>query len=270
MIRSINITNPDNAVVPWWKNASGLKGLTRMDFKPGLNAIYGPNGSGKSTLLMTIAKMLCCHQGGRQVVTGESLREIGHKAPFKDGVLPDHDGSPIIYFDPGAAVGLFGGMAAFDDDFFMEGVQNAVMKGSSGQTTAFRMQPVLGAILEGKWSSVEWKVAKDRHDWLAKLLEGTGHKECPTLLLDEPSRSLDLRSELGLWRVINKAVKDGVQVIVATHAVFPLNRPGVNFIETAPGYVKQTRRDLDYDYLLPEAVRLAKTPEKGSEPEPGA
>ena len=273
MIRNITVTNKTKCVVPWWDKAKGTKDIETLEFKPGLNCLYGPNGSGKSTILAAIAKMLCCHQGGRQKVTGEAVREVYTHEGLRDGVLPDHDGSPIMYFDPGAAVGLIGGMAGFDPDIMFEGAQNCTFHGSSGQITGQRMMPVLDAILKGKWpTQVEWTAHnhEGRYDWLGTFLKGTGDKTCPTLLLDEPSRSLDLRSELGLWRIIDKAVQSGVQVIVATHAVFPLNRPDVNFIETVPNYLKHTRVDLEFYYLLPEAFRLLDPLKKGSTETSGA
>lgn len=271
MIRSIIVTDKTKCVVPWWDKATGTKDITKLDFKPGLNCLYGRNGSGKSTLLAAIAKMLCCHQGGWQKVTGEALRELFPYKERRDGVLPDHDGSPILYFDPGATVGLFGG--SFDYDFMDEGLMNCMFKGSSGQTTGNRMRPVLDAILKNKWPEREYRVSMQSEEsaWLETFLAGTGEKERPTLLLDEPSRSLDLRSELGLWRLIDKAVAQGVQVIVATHAVFPLNRTDVNFIETTPDYLRDVRIDLELAYLIPEAMRiLGPLNEQDSTPTPGA
>lgn len=257
MIRKLIVEDVTKTIVPWWKDVPNLKAITELEFKPGLNAIYGPNGSGKSTILSVLAKTLCCHQGGRQVVTGHAISDLRSYEGWNDGIKIDHDGSPTMYFDPGAAVGLIGGMAGFDYDFICEGGDNATFKGSSGQTTARRMWSTLHSMIDNTFPEIKWKVDKD--EYIQKILSGTGPRECPTVLLDEPSRSLDLWSELGFWRIVDKAVAAGIQVIVVTHSVFPLNRgSSVNYIETVDEYISHTRADLELYYLLPQMIRLRK------------
>lgn len=246
MIRELTITDPSNTCMPWWPKVEWLKGQTRIEFKPGLNAIYGPNGTGKSTVIQAMARTLCCAQGGRQMVTSTALDNLGYTSDtgvFKDGALPVHDGSPVLYFDPDQAVGLFGGLAAFDDDFMNEGLGNVMFKGSSGQTTMNRIETVINAMHRGQWPTMERKVKKCKG--LDPFLNGSFDKVGPTILLDEPSRSLDLRYELAFWKLTDKAIAAGVQVIMATHSVFPLNRLGTHYIETQPGYVDQVSRMVD-------------------------
>jgi predicted ATPase len=55
--------------------------------------------------------------------------------------------------------------------------------------------------------------------------------------MDEPEQSLDALAELVLWRQIAAADMSKMQVIVATHSLYPLMHPEkFNIIEAVPGY----------------------------------
>lgn len=246
MIRNLKVVDPTQAVCPWWDQVDWLKGLERLEFKPGLNLLFGPNGSGKSTVLQTIAKLLCCFDGDHQLVGQWTTPDLhtghGEARKLKLGVKPSHDGSPVMHFDPGQTAGLLGG--GFDYDFMEAGLRNTMFKGSSGQTTIMRMNAALTAALKDEWLPIEWKYGgPDRHRALAKFLKGTGKKTCPTLLMDEPSRSLDLLTEIRLFEVLQKIADKGVQVIAATHSVFALLIEGAHIIDTKGSYSGMARAE---------------------------
>lgn len=71
---------------------------------------------------------------------------MGHKEKQMKGIQVFHDGQPTMYNNPRKAVGLFGGMARFDDDFFNEGVMEAQLKESTGYTTMVRLQKILNIL----------------------------------------------------------------------------------------------------------------------------
>jgi len=252
MIKSLSIIDPKNACIPWFDQVGWLKRKKSLDFTPGVNILFGPNGSGKSTVLKAIARPLHCEQGGTQKVTEHSIRDVSGEMHFekgtnrswrdaKDGVLPVHDGSPVIYFDPSDAVGLIGG--SFDYDFMELGLQNATSHKSAGQTTWSRAGVWVQAVLENQWPEIERKRAPA--DWMKKVLEGTLPKDRPTVLLDEPSKSLDILSEVVFWvNTVYMAHRQKVQFIAATHSPFALGLPGVNYIETAPGYLRRVEEKI--------------------------
>lgn len=292
MIRKLNITDPLRACVPWWHKVKRFEGMSDLEFKPGLNILWGPNGSGKSTVIKAIATSTHCIQGGVQTVTQHSAREMfggGTYAMkngvrfegYSDGVLPDHDGSPLAYFDPSNAVGLIGGQ--FDDDFFMQGVQNTMFNGSAGQTTMMRSDHVLGPILQGTAvPEPQWKVrggepgpdAPDPSDrwgleqWeksrlIQATLNGTGEPVgTPTILLDEPDRSLDIPLQHRFWTLMAMAgLRGHVQIIAASHSVFALDLPGAHYIEFEDGYLDKSLRStkLFASQWSEELVELAAT-----------
>lgn len=64
------------------------------------------------------------------------------------------------------------------------------------------------------------------------------------VLMDEPEQSLDALAEARLWQSIAATVPS-VQVIVATHSIYPLLHPErFNIIEAVPGYVDQVKQYL--------------------------
>ena len=243
MIQSIDIKDPSKCCLPWWSTVPWLKKRTTLPFTPGVNILFGPNGSGKSTVLRLIARMLHCEQGGVQKVTWSSKNNLLGQGSHshQDGVLPIHDGSPIIYFDPSQTAGLIGG--GFDDDFFREGLQNTMFKGSAGQTTLMRAGTWMHASMENKWPQVpEWKNVEEDHKWMQDILKASIPADRPTLLLDEPSKSLDIKSEVIFWiNTVYLAKRQKVQIIAATHSPFALGLPGVNYIETEIRYLKRTQ-----------------------------
>lgn len=246
MIHRLRITDPANCVCPWWKTIPGFKRKKTIEFAPDLNVLAGANGSGKSTILSVIAKLLCCEAGDVQLIgqsTSQDLyEERNRNKKLLLGVHPEHDGSPIMHYAAGKAVGLMGG--SFDYDFMVEGVRNAMAHVSSGQLDLSRMGTVIKAARSGQWPEIQWKIQKDFAKDLEVFLQGDGTRIRPTLLLDEPSRSLDLRMEIRLFEVIQEIARSGVQVIVATHSLLAFRLDGVHCIDTTKDYSEAVRQDL--------------------------
>lgn len=246
MIRSFEIKLPDQTHIPWIPKVPALAKARRFEFTPGLNILWGRNGTGKSTIIKAIARLLHCEQSGTTHVTGTSLntlfegRRFGKQESLKDAVAIDHDGQATRYFDPSNAVGLIGGMAAFDYDFGLEGIHNAIFKGSAGQTTMFRFDKLIAEIIEDVVPKVERQVPpSDRTAVADFFLKGSGENGPPTILLDEPERSLDLPNQVAVWRLI-RAASSKVQFIVAAHSLYGLNLPEANYIELDDQYLGQS------------------------------
>ena len=262
MIYRLKVNDPTNAVCHWWNDVEWLKGRSEIEFGPGLNILFGGNGSGKSTVLATIAKLLCCYDGDAQVVgqhTGHDLHtRTKDGKSLKLGLEPIHDGSPVIHFDPSQTVGLIGG--GFDWDFGDAGLRNTMFKGSAGQTCMMRMNKAL-AIAFGKidWPEVVWNGTNpDFSPELATFFKGDGNRVRPTLIMDEPSSNLDLRTEIMLFKALQKIADAGVQVIVATHSVFALHMDGAKYIDTVAGYSTHAKIDVEAHFL----AKLMKRPER--------
>jgi len=250
MIRSFKIKDPQCTPIPWWASVHALRKPREFEFKPGLNILWGRNGSGKSTVIKALARLTHCEQSGNPVVTRESLRTLSDVEGLQNGVGLEHDGAGVRYFDPSHEVGLVGGQAAFDDDFMFEGISNIMFKGSSGETTLNRIQGILNNVVGGIVPEVDWRVEKGYFDLeterllLARhFLKGSGKRGLPTVLLDEPARSLDLIAQPRIWNFI-RAYSPQVQFIIASHNPYALNIPGANYIELTEGYLERSIESL--------------------------
>lgn len=237
----------------------------QVDFKPGLNILFGPNGCGKSTLLKILGDTMCATQGGVSAITESAMRATTEfkfprgagdtKVLDSVGLKVHHDGQPVVYSDPRAAVGLAGG--TFDQDFFKEGMQDVLKKreSSHGQLTASRVGVALD-VLEGKMQlpakpivkferksvSDIWKMAIDIAEArMAPSIE----KGQFTVLLDEPEANFSLKWQRMLWSILaDPKVSSRFQVIVATHSPFVLGLPNANYIDLVPGYREEMEQML--------------------------
>ena len=243
MIYRAEFNDLARSCVHWASRSAWLSGLKHIEFAPGVNLIYGPNGAGKTSLILAMARMLLCAQGGIQYVTSSGLQDVYAefgRGAWLDGLLPIHDGAPVMHADPTTAVGLIGG--TFDWDFSAEGLANTMTKQSAGQTTSRRLTACISA-LAGKipWPEVKWQVKPKQCPEVAKFLEGNHEGDgarWATVLMDEPTKGLDLSSELRFWKgVAMLAKRNNVQVIAATHSVIPLFMPDLHFIETQRNYI---------------------------------
>lgn len=234
MITGITITDPTNTCVKWWPEVEWLKGVTELAFKPGVNVIIGPNGSGKSTVLTALARLLMCEQGGVQKITYDAMSEAGDGK--KTGLTIQHDGSPVVYCDPNKTVGLIGG--GFDYDFLDEGVHNTMFKGSAGQTTVSRLNHALHLLVGREpFPAVTRKGVPKDVQWVQDLIGTPPEKPIPTIILDEPTRCLEMKLDAGFWgNLVKHSEKNGVQILVAAHSPFCVDLPGVHYIETKKLY----------------------------------
>lgn len=278
MIHSLQIKDADRTPIPWLSKVPALAQPCTFEFRPGLNVLWGRNGSGKSTLITMLARLFHCAQSNYPVVTVDSLKDfLGGRfgeVDIASGVRVVHDGQGVRHFDPGHAVGLIGGMAAFDWDFSLEGVANATFKGSSGQTTLFRFDKLLGEIVEGKPCEVRWDAKEEalNSTWSARLkqvqrfLQSNGAPGPLTVLLDEPERSLDVNAVLGLWRLL-RAYADQYQFIVASHSLFALGLPDTHYIDLSPGYLAKSLEAVERLRTW-AAEKPSKLPKKSVPPPP--
>lgn len=262
MISEIDFSDlPKSKVFAYAKELDFFKTHTKVEFEPGLNILFGPNGCGKSTILRMAALTLAAEQGGVSTITSTWLSDIfdfGGECKL-DGIQVSHDGQPLMYGNPRNAVGLFGGGAAFDDDFFSEGLANIQSKASTGLTTMNRLNRMLAVAL-GKApfpAKVDERVnGSTRHKAAMALLKASIPVGQQTLIFDEPESGLGIPVQGNLFGVLHKAAKEnGFQLIVATHSAFALGLPGCNYIEMSPGYIANSQNAINYVHQRLEVIQ---------------
>ena len=202
-----------------------------ISFKPGINVIFGQNGTGKSTILSMLALSLAAKQGGISKVTHNWMNHS-----FKEGYEVSHDGQPALYCDTKTDVGLVGGMAGFDDDFFENGLMAAQRKASSGLTTLSRLEPIMDVLLKDK--PMPDTIENNNGKIVGKIQKGQ-----KTILIDEPESGLSyiLQSRF-MPKIIEGAKRNNIQLIVASHSPFFLGYDDdeINLIEMEPNYIIET------------------------------
>lgn len=255
MITELTIEDPDRTPCKWWPKVDAYRGRDRFEFSPrGLTVLWGPNGSGKSTLLKVIARLTHCEQGGVPLVTETSVMDFvegyGDDQVCRDGATIKTDGKPVHYLDPGSEPGMMGGH--FDWDFGGQGLQSVLQRSSSsGQQVTMRMNRILAGA--DKSREVAWKIRREavnevwqeKMDVATRCLERNVDEDGPpTMLLDEPTRSIEIPREAETWLIL--ATQRKFQIIAATHSVFAVNLPGTTYIDVVPGYLEKCREALKH------------------------
>ncbi len=235
MIKSLHISDPADTPVKWWNDVEALKRFDKFDFTPGGNILWGPNGIGKSSVILALARLTHCEQGGRSVVTSTSVDHFRRdrydwKKEVRQGMRIDFDGQPVVYRDPHNNVGLIGGMAGFDHDFFTDAMTSIKRrKLSSGQQALDSFRIERPDKIKRRFRNTYLNEIAEKLDG---MLEPTIEKGPETTLWDEPDANLDWpRSDF--WHMLTTAPQ---QHIIATHSPFALRLEGANIIELQPGY----------------------------------
>ena len=278
MIKMLKVAN--FAAVPHLEETRLMRahpeGIKFSTTKP--NVLVGPNGSGKSSLLQALALHTLSYFVGRSSFDNNFTSRSPQSEPFwgnegspwlkkfkyLPGLTCDSDFGPALFYRPGHIPGNDDSVtAAMMCGYFKEARSygELVAKKSSGQQGQARLAE-LQAVLKGEiqdigYQYVNWTAGKEPRslngpgwigDWdhQAEVLKAQYAKvslnAIPVLLMDEPEQSLDARAEVELWNQISNADMTKLQVIVATHSLYPLMHPErFNLIETAPGYASEVR-----------------------------
>lgn len=226
---------------PW------LQSLETIEFTPGVNVLVGPNGSGKSTILRAMAKYFHLENTDNTSASYESLNDISYDVParwggsrrvLRSGVKILHDGGPVRRLDAD-----WRPHADFTDDNMIEHLDTKHMydRRSAGETSMFFVRQLTENRLKPAkpwrpWNHDSNEVWAQVTQFLAGNIEGP---KTPVLLMDEPDRALSVAEQEAFWPEMCVLADDlKLQVIAVTHNPFALGLPGVNYIETAPDYIR--------------------------------
>ena len=225
-------------------------------FTEGINIIFGENGCGKSILIDTISKYVGIDKRGWSIGLDPS-RITGINYKFK---------SYINLIEANSKLGLidinWDGVACYKSETqrdpmsmlsnIMQGGEkeevsiNEAMnlkknKLSSGQGVVY----FLGKLINLKIPDISKPINDKKNDVWAKLgsyfsdyVSTLPRDGKPTLILDEPDKSLDFGSQYTMWtQAINK-LSEIYQIIVVTHSPFALLRDDCNIIDKDDYYNK--------------------------------
>lgn len=216
-----------------------------------------------------------------QYVVGRDADELwtklttwGRESEFLAGLEAKTDNGPARYYRPNLIPGeKSSGVTAMMCGYFEEAkaYMRETENKSDGQANLTRLAHAL-ALLDEETSQAmpaypqhNWRFGRDplspaalrkvREDFRAdpmdlraetlKSIAQQGQTGTPLLLLDEPEQSLDALAEVSLWKQLEAANPEKVQVVVASHSLYPLLHPKkFKLIEAVPGYIAQVQSAL--------------------------
>ena len=258
--------------VPWLETSALMQshpgGIVFSVEKP--NVIVGPNGAGKSALMQSLSLATLSWLTGVSALDDKYAGGLGdepvwkqigerwrEKHEFLGGLSMDTDNAPAMFYRPGHVPGneemLNVAMMCGYSEEAKEYRQLTRNKSSGQQCSALldRIIEVLrGAPASKQYAMQNWSWNGRRpDDWadekVRRLKARFGKLPdtvMPVILMDEPEQSLDAKAEAMLWRDIRGVDAFKVQVIVATHSLFPIMHPEkFNLIEAVPGYADEVR-----------------------------
>jgi predicted ATPase len=236
------------------------------------NVIVGPNGAGKTALMETLAFRFLAQLTGTSRLDGGFTSKgdgaaLWTKADgwrddwtFMKGLTVETDNAPARYYRPGHIPGNEVGIAhAMMTGYFDEAKAygELVDQKSSGQKSQALLASLLdvlaGLNLPRTYGTHNWGYGREprdlnRQQWtgpweyqaeVLKALFANVDGGMPLVLMDEPEQSLDARAEMHLWNALSAVDCSNLQVIVATHSVYPLLHPEkFNIIEGTKGYAR--------------------------------
>lgn len=277
MIHSLIVRNPDNTPVFHWNKVPFLKGVEKIEFKPGMNILFGKNGSGKSTLISALAMLLHCYNSNWPLVNRDSVFNFNKKY-LTDGLLLEHDGAPARY------MGLEEVSTAPDKSVAKVDIQlgtekatmmKALHQQSAGQAQITRLTRFLSTQPEKvRTSLTRASIGKDFHDLYDVATESLrntkkvkGEVKQQVIILDEVDKSLDFARQSKVWNEIDRLLDTGeYQFIIASHSPWAAKYKNANYIETEPGYLAATRTAINL--LLSDFKPKANEPALDGTPAP--
>jgi hypothetical protein len=171
-----------------------------------------------------------------------------------------HDGQSVSYYAPDREFGISG--SQLDEDFQIQGIWRRMedSKRSQGEQAVAGIGGALESL--GQNIPIEWRLQEEQVNdvWRPRLAAVRAflapHLKLgpPTILLDEPDRSLSTARQIALWDNLVKKAATQAQLIVATHSPFALFLPNTYYLDLNPGYLAQCENSI-YQWMKHRKIK---------------
>jgi ABC-2 type transport system ATP-binding protein len=198
--------------------------------------LLGPNGSGKTTLLKLVSTMLLPDRG-RILVEGSDTRTAAHEVRRKVGFAIASERS------------FFPRLTARENLVFFAALND--LPRSHRAAAIDRLLDETGLTESGDMLVQKFSTGMFQRLAIARALL----KRPSILLLDEPTRSIDLGSAVRLWQLLRRTASAGTAVLLATHNLQEAVAVGAAVTVLRRGRMLERRR-LGHDTSVEELQRF--------------
>jgi predicted ATPase len=232
-------------------------------FEPDINILYGPNGCGKTSIMKVMAGYASIPTKDKMYFGGWSRSNSSsnnYPQGFKnttygeiDAVI-DWDGTPCFLnsaaHDSSHNIGYFVDHISPDGLMSMQDQISLIIGHmSDGELRLNKISKLVKELLENK--NFKWKlnnktVLKEEKNF-NKYIKSLPCNGKPTLFLDEPDKSLNIKNQINFWTKFIFNLSETYQVIISTHSLIPLLIPKfkqINVINIVPDYYENSFKEI--------------------------
>jgi len=223
-------------VVKYYGETKVLDGVSLRIDKPTIYSLLGPNGAGKTTFLSILAGIQR-PSSGRVMIKG--FEATSTEAKYIVGYCPQE-------------YSLYERLSGWDNIFFY-----ASLYGIPRNEAKKRARELLDRLNLGDHASE--RVSKYSGGMRKKLSLIVSLIHDPdVVILDEPTEGLDPDSRIKVWEIVEKMVKEGKVIIVATHNMDEADRFSniVGIIDRGRLLAEDTPENLKKAYGPPSVIEV--------------
>lgn len=202
-------------VTKTYGNFKAVDGMNASVERGGVWALLGPNGCGKTTLLKCMTGLI--HYEGDIFIHGHDIREEGVEARKNIGYVPQR---PTVYDN----------LTVIETMKFYASIRNVKF------SRITELLEFVGLELWGRSPVGALSMGMKQRLMLAVSLLS----DPSTLLLDEPTASLDVRRQLEFRSLLNILIEEGKTILITTHLLGDVDQIARNIIVMNKGKLVTT------------------------------
>jgi predicted ATPase len=202
-------------------NIPAIKSINNLTFNPNITFLTGENGSGKSTIIESIAKLLKLNPEGGN-------KHHGFNILNSESELCHH-------------IRLVKTTRVIKDSFFL--------RSETGSNLLIAAENDIKEDPQWAWGH-SYKMLKQRShgEFTMDLIES--RMSCGVYLMDEPESGLSIQKQFEFLARLDELVKNGSQLIIASHSPIILSHPNSTIYELSDNGIQEINYEKTSAYQL--------------------